>query len=505
MTAVNNALCVKCRRPVPSEHVIRGNQVYLVRECPDCGPSEALLSGEAAEWQRKRHICQFDAEQPVRCNLDCERCGKDHKPKMVFLDVTNRCNMNCPICINNTPSMGFVFDPPFSYFEKVLTALGDMDPKPVVQLFGGEPTVRKDLFDIIEFGRSKGLDLRIVTNGLRLADEDYCRRICESKVHVLLALDGLDPTIYDRLRKNPGALEKKLKALENLKKHSRHKNTIMCCVARHVNDRHMRGLIDFCHENRSFIKCLHLIPLTENWSEGEFETDLATTTEDVERIIDEAFDDGTVEFLPMGPSENLRRSLSFFGTAPMKFGGVHPNCETAAYLLTDGTRYWPLSRFLKRPLKDVAEEVVVRAKKIEPKLAGLDPARALQRWRGRLLVLRTFGPLVLRSLDLRALFGGSPLAALFRIGWGLVRGKRLKNLLRQNAVVQGAMMMVVLPFEEYHSVEAARLQDCPSGFAFEDPATGQVRTLPVCVWSHYKADIQRGIMEKYEAEAVPAR
>jgi hypothetical protein len=152
----------------------------------------------------------------------------------------------------------------------------------------------------------------------------------------------------------------------------------------------------------------------------------------------------------------------------------------------------------------VAEDLVTRARAIDERLARLDPDRRLQRWRGRLLVLRALGPLVLRSLDLRELFGGSPVAALFRISWALLRGKKLKNVLRQNSVVQGAMMMVVLPFEEYHSVEAARLQDCPSGFAFEDPATGQVRTLPVCIWSTYKADIQRRIMEKYEAEPVAA-
>jgi len=503
MASVNYGVCSTCRARVPAEHVIRDGQVFLKKNCPDCGPTEALVSSNAATWQRKREICQFDPDTPPVCSLRCETCKRQHHPRMIFLDVTNRCNMNCPICIANIPSMGFEFNPPLSYFQRVLKGLSEMDPKPTaVNLFGGEPTVREDLFDIIEMGQRFGLDLRIVTNGLKLADEEYCRKLCAYRVPVLLALDGRDPEIYARLRRNPGAYSKKVAALENLKKHSRHKNTIMCCVARKINDRHMRDLIDFCHENRAYIKCMHLIPLTETWEEGEFETDITTTTEDVEQIIDEAFPEARAEFFPMGPSESLRRSLDFFGTAPLRFGGVHPNCETATYLLSDGERYWPLSHYLRRSLEDIGREVVTRTRRIDGRLARLDPRKRFQKWRGRLVVLRALGGLAISSLNFRRILKGNRPLALLRIIGGALAGKEFKELLRKHSTVQGAMLMVVLPFEEYHSVESDRLQDCPSAFAYEDPDTGQVKTLPVCMWGLYRNEIQRSIMAKSQAAAV---
>ena len=221
MAAVNNAVCTKCRKRVPSDHAFREGRVFLVKHCPDCGDTESLLSSNPARWERKRELCDFDAEAPVRCTLKCETCRHDHHPRMVFLDVTNRCNMNCPICIANIPGMGFEFHPPLSYFANLFKGLGEMTPKPVVQLFGGEPTVREDLFEIIDLARSNGLEVRIVTNGLKLADEEYCKKLCEAAVPVLLAFDGTKPEIYERLRKNPGAYEKKLKALENLAKYSK--------------------------------------------------------------------------------------------------------------------------------------------------------------------------------------------------------------------------------------------------------------------------------------------
>lgn len=497
MPRVNYGICEKCRNRIPARHVVRDNKVFISKECPSCGATEALVSSDAATWQRKREMWQYDPETALECRLNCTTCGHPHHPRMVFLDVTNRCNMNCPICIANIPGMGFEFHPPLEYFDHVLRGLSQMDPPPTVLLFGGEPTMRDDLFEIIDMCRRYDLRVRIVTNGLRLADEAYCKRICDTKAPVLLAFDGRDPAIYNRLRKAPNAYEKKLKALENLKKFSRRRHTIMCCVARHINDKHMADLIQFCHENRDCITALHLIPLTETWEEGEFETDICTTIEDVERIIQEAFPQEKVEFVPAGLAHHLMRSMEFFGDVRLTFGAVHPNCESMTLLLSDGESYHPLGRYLRRPLDDIASEAVVRAKKIQPKLARLDPKRFLQRWRGRFLVLRTFGGLALRSLDSRKILKGNRAVAVARILGGALVGRPLKAQLRKHTNVHDAMRMIVLPFEEYHSIDGARLQLCKAGFAYEDPDTEEIKTVSVCAWSLFKTGIQRKIADKY--------
>ena len=57
--------------------------------------------------------------------------------------------------------------------------------------------------------------------------------------------------------------------------------------------------------------------------------------------------------------------------------------------------------------------------------------------------------------------------------------------------------MVILPFEEYHSIEGQRLRTCTAGFAFQDPDTEEIRTVPVCSWSLFRDDVERKISEKY--------
>ena len=178
MRNANLGLCNQCHARVGAEFFFRDGQTWLRKQCPRCGPSESLVSMDAGTWQAKRDLWQYIPADPAACNLRCDRCRKDHKPNMVFLDVTNRCNMNCPICIATIRGMGFDFNPPLEYFEKIFSELGRMEPPPVVLLFGGEPTVRDDLLEIIRIGRRHGLKPHVVTNGIRLADEEYCRRLC---------------------------------------------------------------------------------------------------------------------------------------------------------------------------------------------------------------------------------------------------------------------------------------------------------------------------------------
>jgi hypothetical protein len=84
-------------------------------------------------------------------------------------------------------------------------------------------------------------------------------------------------------------------------------------------------------------------------------------------------------------------------------------------------------------------------------------------------------------------------------------GKSARSVLRARANIQDVLRMIVLPFEEYHSIDGARLQLCKAGFAYEDPETGRVRTISVCAWSLFRTDILRSIADKYSVAEVAAR
>jgi len=497
MAGDNLGVCSKCRAFVPVEHVKRDGKVYLRKHCPDCGPTEVLVSTDVENWQQKRDTWRYEDSDHSYCSLNCTECSFDHEPAMVFVDVTNRCNMNCPICIANIPAMGFKFEPPMSYFETLFEGLKSLAPNARINLFGGEPTVRDDLFEIISLARSHGFRPRIVTNGLRLEKMEYAKKIADAQVPLLLSLDGMHEDIYERLRRNPGAFHRKMKGLENLKKLNVRKNTIMTCVARNINEHEMWPVIQFCHENRHMIRAMHLIPLTETWEEGEFETDVHTTSGDVENIIDAAVPEGRVEFWPAGLPARWTGALKSLGAPKLTFGGVHPNCESATILLSDGEQYRGLGYYVNGSLNEMAAELTDFALTTEPRMAHLAPRSPLAVAWSLLMVLGGVAPKLIRFLNWKRILKGNRALAVLKILAGLATGKKPKDVLRANTNVQDALRMIVLPFEEYHSVETERLCRCKAVFGYVDPTSERVQVVPVCAWSLYKDDIQRETARKY--------
>ncbi len=496
----NRGVCSKCDRIVVARHVVRGENVFLQKECPDCGLTEALISCDAERYEAKRKLTGYAGEAQHTCSLDCTHCSSHKQPTLVFIDVTNRCNMNCPICLANIPAMGFRFDPPMEYFERIFARLARMEPRPKIELFGGEPTMRKDLVRMIELARDKyGLAARVVTNGLRLADEKYCNELIGTGTELMFSFDGRHPGAYTETRKHPRALELKLKGLENVARHPQGKVTVMCCVS-DANEKHMADLVEYCHEKRHCIRALDLIPLSAEWGSGQHLNVKSTTNEGVENIMRREIPG--LDFFPAGLLYQFHTLRATFDVGRMTFGGAHPNCELVSMMISDGERYHPVTRYLNGvSLEDLALEVGALDERMGKELPGHLASRLFGRLGRRYVYGRALLRLLLKRVDLREIFGGRAYLKLLRVIFGLVRGRKMKDLLRAHTRCQGILRMIVLPFEEKQCIEAARLADCPAAFPFEDPQTRQVNFMPVCAWPVFKNEVLRQTGKNYGTDS----
>jgi hypothetical protein len=396
--------------------------------------------------------------------------------------------------------MGFAFDPPLEYFEKVLQAVSEMRPRPVVNLFGGEPTVRDDMFDIIDIGRKYGIEIQVTTNGLRLADEEYCRKLCETGVGLRIGFDGRNREIYERLRNNGNAYEKKLRAFENLKKYSRRKHTIFATAALGITDQYMADLIQFCHENREIVSDLGILPLYENWKPGEYEVATHTTREDVEQMVQKGLPGGGVDFIPAGITHWLAVMRPFFSKKPglglLNLAGVHPNCESITFLIHDGESYRGLNHYLNKTLTEAAGEFAEIVKKIEPKLSRLDPAKPLQRLRGKLICLQAVVPWLLPTINKRRVFGSNLITGWIGTALSLWKRRRTRRRTRRPSPAS-YLRVVVIPLEEQHSIDSERLKTCRVGSIYENVETGRIEVIPHCVWYPYRNPLLKKIADKY--------
>jgi radical SAM protein with 4Fe4S-binding SPASM domain len=85
---------------------------------------------------------------------------------------------------------------------------------PSLHITGGEPLVRKDLFDVVSYGRECGFGVSIMSNGTMI-DAEAARRIADRGVSdVQISIDGLEDT-HEAVR-GPGSFRRALVGVKSL-------------------------------------------------------------------------------------------------------------------------------------------------------------------------------------------------------------------------------------------------------------------------------------------------
>ena len=143
--------------------------------------------------------------------------GARHGPTgpVVIWNLVRRCNLACMHCYSISADVDF---PGELSTDEVLSVMHDLKAfgVPALILSGGEPLLRKDIFEIAAHAKSMGFYTALSTNGT-LIDEPLAMRICETGFdYVGISLDGLADT-HDRFRRKKGAFEKSLGALRLLR------------------------------------------------------------------------------------------------------------------------------------------------------------------------------------------------------------------------------------------------------------------------------------------------
>ncbi len=251
-------VCPSCGKVIPARKVERDGYIYLVKECFfENQIFESLLEKANKYWKEKKYNLKHRMKYDVKIGQD--KFGHDNiinsnKTSGVFFLVTQRCNADCPICYDKKwlkrPDMDIQF---------VKKTLRNFKYRHVF-LSGGEPTIREDLPELIAMIKKSGNIPGIVTNGLKLADANYLKKLIRSGLdNIYFSFDGFSPDIYKSLRNDAGQYEQKLKALENLKnlKDKNVRTTILSTIVKGTNEDQIPYLVNYCCHN-DFIWMLSL-------------------------------------------------------------------------------------------------------------------------------------------------------------------------------------------------------------------------------------------------------
>jgi MoaA/NifB/PqqE/SkfB family radical SAM enzyme len=159
-------------------------------------------------------------------------------------ELTYQCNAQCSFCSywNNAPS---------PYQELTLDEIQrGVDSVyrtgcRIINFSGGEPTLRQDLEEIIQYASAKGMWISMVSNGSVLTPERIDRLKNAGLDNLFLSLDYADPHRHDSIRKIDGLHDRVLEGLSYLSKHfiSAHRTAGVMCVISKQNVHEVERLI----------------------------------------------------------------------------------------------------------------------------------------------------------------------------------------------------------------------------------------------------------------------
>jgi MoaA/NifB/PqqE/SkfB family radical SAM enzyme len=124
------------------------------------------------------------------------------------IEITDRCNLTCPHCYQEPDNKKI----DKSINDIVLQVMSFPQDGNSITLAGAEPTMRKDLFDLIRELKKTGRGVDLLTNGLKLADIEFCQDLINSGCNFVTI--GLNHPDYQ----GQAVHDKQLRAIENCKK-----------------------------------------------------------------------------------------------------------------------------------------------------------------------------------------------------------------------------------------------------------------------------------------------
>lgn len=131
--------------------------------------------------------------------------------RMVAWELTRNCNLNCLHCRARSDAGPHENELTLDECKMIIDDLSAFS-SPIVILTGGEPLLRPDVFEVIEYGKSRGLHMVIAINGT-LLDREKAERLKDAGIlRVSMSLDGKDAAAHDGFRCVDGSFDSVMKA-----------------------------------------------------------------------------------------------------------------------------------------------------------------------------------------------------------------------------------------------------------------------------------------------------
>jgi uncharacterized radical SAM superfamily Fe-S cluster-containing enzyme len=364
------SVCPECGKILEATLFEKDGSVYMDKSCPEHGKfcdvywSDAELFLKAEKYAHDGVGLRNPLDKNLKAGDNVHVFVKDERVDMLTctalanIDLTNRCNMNCPICFANANQQGYVYEPDFETVCKMLDALRAEEPIKctAVQFSGGEPTIHPQFVEIIGAAKDrKFAQVQVATNGIEFARKyNLLKAASEAGLNTIyLSFDGVTDDIYLQARDRK-MFQVKLDVIANCRKLKEENGkcpsiVLVPTVVRGVNDHQIGDIVHFAFDNSDIIRGVNFQPVAftgritrEEVSEGRF------TLPDLVRTFNEQTGYATKDdWYPVPVVAPISDFASIYlGESKVTFT-THPHCGIATYIFIDSTgKAIPFPRFI---------------------------------------------------------------------------------------------------------------------------------------------------------------
>lgn len=167
----------------------------------------------------------------------------DKKPVVVW-NVTRRCNLKCVHCYSKSEDRDYSDELTTDEGKELIDDLSRFG-SPVILFSGGEPLIRKDILELIQYAVDNGRRAVLSTNGTLINDTIASRLQEIGLSYVGISLDGLEVT-HNKFRGSPTAFQRAMSAIEACKKAGLKVGLRFTINRRNYND--IPGIFDLVEE-----------------------------------------------------------------------------------------------------------------------------------------------------------------------------------------------------------------------------------------------------------------
>ena len=134
-------------------------------------------------------------------------------PITINWTLTFRCNFSCQHCYSRVEKVGELSTAQVKEIMKKVAVY----KVPFINYGGGEPLLRRDLFELTEYATSLGFNVSMNTNAYLMTKDKAKKAAASGFKTVGISIDSTDPDTHDRFRNTPGSHKRALAAAKYLK------------------------------------------------------------------------------------------------------------------------------------------------------------------------------------------------------------------------------------------------------------------------------------------------